>query len=170
MSTFDLPCFPNVCNRGITGALGPTGPTGPLQPGPQGIQGPTGATGVAEQVGITGQSVMNIILTSSGQPSFTDCTLTLQSITAGHIQMVYLELAINSTINNTATGLWVSPPLTIPSAYIPGNSVYIPTVLLVMSGEVISYGIIGNDGSITLFIGNTSTNTGFSTITSFYSI
>ena len=132
MSTFDLPCFPNVCNRGITGALGPTGPTGPN--------------------GTTGLATFTTTLSLSGQPSFTDCVFTLQQTNVpGVSTMVNFQLYIHQTITATSAGLWASPVGVIPSAYRPSVPLYFPCIESTDSTYTNTYFIVDVTGYVAVY-------------------
>lgn len=58
-------------------------------------------------------------MTLGGQPSFTGCTMTFSTVTAGGVNFKLFSLDIHQSQTTTGSGTWTSPSSTIPAAYQP---------------------------------------------------
>lgn len=107
--------------------VGPTGPSGiPGTATNTGATGPTGPPSISP-IATTSYQLNNINLTSFGQPTMSNCTLNLQSISTGLTKQVICTLKINQSIKTTGPGTWDASSI-IPLEYRPRNDdiVYFP--------------------------------------------
>ena len=102
--------------------------------------------------------ITGITLSSGGEPSFINCTLYLYLLTNGTHTVKSFFLDINQTItSDSATDVWVSPPITVPTAYLLStpsslNTEYTPFVFTSVEFLTTGYFAIGNDGGSTIAV------------------
>lgn len=103
---------------------------------------------------ITGYT-STLTLTSGGQPSLTNCKLTLLNLVQGlgTAIMVSLSLSINQTITVTGQADWSSAAGAIPIGFRPPQALYFPcTIASSVSGVQNTYFVVNvaTDGTITV--------------------
>lgn len=102
-------------------------------------------------------------MTSSGQPSFTGCTLSLETVTVGSIMMKLVSLNINQTITASGSGVWSSPAATVPATFSPtapvavSYTVFLPCYISIGGTPNITYFSIDSSGAVNLFIPTSGT-------------
>lgn len=117
--------FATITNPTLAGSL----TWNPSTPNSLYVGNGSAAVDVSKASGIIGTdvAVISASFTSSGQPTITG-NLYLQKIETANNTMVIFDLKINAAVDPTSTGYWSSVTGTLPSAYSPPNSTYIPLI------------------------------------------